>query len=215
VSKADSERYLGIIEERCESGQTGSHWLLKSFSRLSKETTKDEALMEIAAATIKNQEQNIPAHKWPLAELTAIDNWNPHSLIVEEFMTTDIFTVQPDDIIELAAEMMDFRKIRFIPVEDSAGKIVGLITSRMLLRYYSQNSGPSKESVLVKEVMLENPMTVSPDMNIVDALEILREKRVGSLPVTKNEKLIGMITEANFLRITNSLITRMKTKRSD
>jgi len=215
VSKEDSEKYLGIIKERCETGQTGSYWLLKSFSSLTKETTKDEALIEIAAATIRNQEENIPAHLWPMAELTTIDNWNPRSLIVEEFMTTDIFTVQKDDIIELAAEMMDFRKIRFIPVEDKEGKIVGLITSRMLLRYYSQNPKESKENVLVKDVMIENPLTVSPSMNIVDALEILREKGIGSLPVTKNDKLIGIITEQNFLRITNSLITRMKSKRSE
>jgi len=215
VSKDESEKYLNIIKDRCSSGQTGSHWLLKSFSSLTKQTTKDEALIEITAATIKNQKENIPAHLWPLVELSAIDNWDPRSLIVEEFMTTDLFTVQKDDILELAAEMMDFRKIRFIPVEDTQGKLVGLLTARKLLRYYSQNANQSKENVLVKEVMLEDPMTISPDMNIVEALEILRNNGIGSLPVTKDEKLIGIITEQNFLRITNSLITRMKAKKSE
>lgn len=215
VSTADIDKYLDIIEERCSSGQTGSHWFLKSFARLTKETTKDEALVEIAAATIKHQEENIPAHEWPLAELTPIDNWDPRTLLVEEFMTTDIFTVQKDDIIELAAEMMDFKKIRFLPVEDEQGNLVGLLSSRMLLRYYSQNVLTNKENILVKDVMIEKPISIRPEMNVLEALGILRDKKIGSLPVIKNEKLIGIITEQNFLRITNSLITRMKSKRSE
>ena len=52
-----------------------------------------------------------------------------------EFMTTDRFTVQKEDSLEMVAEIMDWRKIRCIPVEDSKGKLVGLITARLLLRH--------------------------------------------------------------------------------
>ena len=73
-------------------------------------------------------------------------------------MSTDLFTVKPDDLIDLAASVMDWRHIRHVPVEDEAGRLVGLVTHRGVLRMMSSG----KRANTVREVMVANPVTVSP-----------------------------------------------------
>ena len=71
-----------------------------------------------------------------------LQHWEPSKLLVEEFMTTDLFTAQKDDILEFIANLIEWRKIRYVPVEDDKNQLVGLVTMRMLLREYSKNINP-------------------------------------------------------------------------
>ncbi|MCB0618173.1 MAG: CBS domain-containing protein, partial [Saprospiraceae bacterium] len=65
-----------------------------------------------------------------------------------------------------------------------------LITSRLLLRYFTRkNSLNGKELGTVKDIMIANPITVSPKATIVEALHIMRENKIGCLPVVKDEEL--------------------------
>ena len=57
--------------------------------------------------------------------------------------------------------------------------------------------------------MIDEPITISPEATIVDAMNIMEKEKIGCLPVVKNHKLIGIITEQNFLHITRRLITRL------
>ncbi|HHJ50178.1 MAG TPA: CBS domain-containing protein [Phaeodactylibacter sp.] len=107
---------------------------------------------------------------------------------------------------------MDWRKIRYLPVEDSKGHLAGLITSRLLLRYFSKNGAlkKKKKNCYVKDIMIEDPITILPEQSVVEAMDIMRDKKIGCLPVvTKAGELVGIITEMNFLRITGRLIDRM------
>ncbi|HQN57049.1 MAG TPA: CBS domain-containing protein, partial [Saprospiraceae bacterium] len=135
----------------------------------------------------------------------------PGTLKVEEFMETDLFTVQKDDIVELVAEMMDWRKIRYMPVEDKKGNLIGLVTSRLLLRHFSNRKVDKKKDVIiVNDIMIKDPITISPDATVLDALEVMRNKQIGCLPVVDKNELVGIITETDFLRITGRLIDRME-----
>lgn len=126
-------------------------------------------------------------------------------------METDLFTVQKDDIIELVAELMEWRKVRYMPVEDSKGKLSGLITSRILMRYYAERGRfNGKESYLVKDIMRHDPITIAPNATIVEAMHLMRDKKLGCLPVVKDGELIGMITEMDFLRVSGRLIERLE-----
>jgi len=210
VDPADIEKYLGIIEARAQMHMNGARWQLRAFTHLKKEVTTDEALTVLTAAIIKNQEQETPVHTWNMPELQDLEAYRPHHLRVEEFMATDLFTAQKNDLIEFAAETMDWRKIRYMPVEDQKGKLVGLITSRLLLRYFSRKDGqPDDQVTLVKDIMIENPITIDPDATILDALRLMRTHKIGSLPVVKNGELVGIITEMDFLRISARLIERI------
>jgi len=125
-------------------------------------------------------------------------------------MATDLFTVQKDDIVELVAEMMDWRKIRYTPVEDTKGKLVGLVTSRLILRHFLRNSKLNSKANKVSDIMIKNPITISPDTTIVKAMEKMRVHKIGCLPVVKGKELIGIITEMDFLRISGRLIQRLE-----
>ncbi len=211
VKEADIERYLGIIEERAKHNMNGARWQLRAYTKLAKEVARDEALCVLTSSIVKNQQKNEPAHNWKLPEAKDMLDYKPAKLMVDEFMETDLFTVQKDDLIELVAELVDWRKIRYMPVENSKGKLVGLVTSRLLLRYFTQQHKLNGKSAhCVKDIMIENPMTIMPNATIVQALKTMRSHKIGCLPVVQNDELIGIITEMDFLRISGRLIERLE-----
>lgn len=211
VKAADINRYMDIIEARAKEHKTGARWALRSFTALKKQVTNDEAVTAVTAAIVKNQAQNKPIHTWNEATTADLVDWRPSSLKVEEFMSTDLFTVQKDDLIEIVAEIMDWRRIRYMPVENGKGELVGLISSRLLLRHFArQNALTDNNITSVKDIMIEKPVTVTPETPIMDAMHKMQEHRVGCLPVVKGKELVGVITEMDFLRITSRLMERLE-----
>lgn len=212
VSSEDITKYTDILKERAESGKTGSYWMLESYSKLKKNNNKEEVLAAITAATIKNQKTMKPVHKWDLAKLEDNENWKPSAILVEEFMTQKLFTVQKDDIIELVSEMMDWKKIRYVVVEDVKGKLVGLVTSRTVLRAYmkSQHQKTALPKT-VNDIMIKDPLTILATAKLTEAMELMTEHQIGCLPVVDNDNhLIGVVTEENFLEISRRLVNRLK-----
>ena len=211
VNSNDITKYLDILKERIETGKTGSNWMLKSYGKLIKQTNKEEVLAAITASSIKNQKTMVPAHKWELADLKDNENWKPSEIRVEEFMTTKIFTIQKDDIIELVSEMMDWNKIRYVVVEDSKGKLVGLVTSRLVLRaYMKQQHQKIALPKSVKDIMIVKPMTIDPNAKLTEAMQMMIDHQYGCLPVVdKDNQLLGVLTEENFLEISRSLVKKL------
>ena len=213
IDAADIDRYLGIIHDRAEAHMTGARWQLRAFTRLVKTVTADEALTTMTAAIVKNQWAEKLAHTWELPDADALETYMPSKLKVEEFMETDLFTAQQDDIIELVAQLMDWRKFRYMPVEDAKGKLEGLITSRLLLRHFTANTPTTKKKTqfTVKDIMIKEPITILPDATLTDALKLMRDRQIGCLPVVNvSNELVGIITEMDFLRITGRLIDRVE-----
>ncbi|MBR9998692.1 MAG: CBS domain-containing protein, partial [Cyclobacteriaceae bacterium] len=213
IVPGDIERYLTIIEERNENRQNGSTWILNSFSKLAKEASREEISIALTSAMVSNQKKEIPVHRWPLAGMKDIANWVPSNLIVEEFMDTDLFTVHKDDIIQLVADMMDWQKLRYVLVEDGKGQLTGLVSSSNLLRYFRHRIESSDNNpTIVKDIMVKDPMTIGPEASITKAMEIMKNNRIGCLPVIKNSKLVGVITERNFRHIAASLLSILVNK---
>lgn len=211
VNQDDITRYMDVIKGRAEKHMTGARWQLRAFTSFIKHVTRDEAMVVLTQSIIKNQEQEIPIHKWKAPRLQDLEEYRPGALKVEEFMETDLFTVQKDDIVELVAEMMDWRKIRYMPVEDKKGNIVGLVTSRLLLRHFSNRKITNNNDIVtVGDVMITEPEVISPDATIAEALELMRTKKIGCLPVVYKHELVGVITEMDFLRISSRLIDRIE-----
>ncbi len=214
IDQVDRNTYLGIIRDRVETTNTGSRWMLQSFNKLAKQgLPRDEIVTSITSSMYTYQHQGKPVHEWELACSESFD-YQPTALLVEEFMQTDLITVQEDDIIDLAVTLMDWRKIRHVAVEDHKGLLVGLITMRMLVRYMATAFQHQKEDVAlsVKEFMIPSPVTIAPEDTIIRAMELMQAHQVGCLPVLKNGSLVGMITEAEFLNITGNLVRRLAKK---
>ena len=120
-----------------------------------------------------------------------------------------------DNIPELVADIMNWQGIKYLPVEDVKGRLTGLISYKILLNYYSKKSKEKKsKDVAVKELMESDPMVVKPEATVVDALRLMKRNKVDCLPVVKNKKLIGVITEGNFLNITTTILNNIAKKES-
>ena len=204
INAEDIRQYLGIIKERVKAQKTGAQWILDSFSKLKKEGSQDEALLAITAGMANRQKKGIPVHKWKLAQLKESGNWLNNLWRVEQIMTTDLFTVQTEDLANLAIKIMEWKQVRHIPVENEKGNLVGLITAGSLLKYYNafaENSLLSAEAVMIKD-----PIFVSPETSTLEAITIMRKNNIGCLPVVKNDKLIGIITEHDYMKIAARLL---------
>jgi len=216
VDKEDIDRYLSVIEERNECRQNGSTWILNSFSKLAKEASREEISIALTSAMVKNQKKEIPIHQWPLADIKDMSNWVPTNLIVEEFMDTDLFTVHKDDIIELVADMMDWQKLRYVLVEDGKGKLNGLVSSGLLLRHFRHRSELKDDKPInVEDIMVKDPLTIGPEASITKVMEIMKNNRIGCLPVIKKSKLVGVITEKNFRHIAATLLNILINKEQE
>ncbi len=215
IKPEDIDRYLGVIEERNINRMNGSTWLLESHAQLMKETSREEVSVAITASMIKNQKKGLPIHQWEMASLNSIDSWDPKSMLVEEFMTTDIFTVHPNDLPELVGDIMDWRKLKYIPVEDEKGNLRGLVNFQILLNYFSHRyNSKTFPTKTVKDIMIKDPITVSPNDTVIEALKTMKKNKIDCMPVIKKDKLIGIISEGDFLNITANLFTFFSNKKS-
>jgi len=205
VASEDIDRYLGVIEERARSGQTGARWMMKSLSAIGSPASKDATQRRLTSEILANQKQGQPVHRWPVLEKLDSDEWETGYRTVGQFMSTDLFTVSPDDLIDLAASVMDWRHIRHVPVEDQDGRLVGLITHRGLLRMMLNSANSNTKLTTVREIMVSDPVTVSPSTSSLEAMEIMRNNRVGCLPVVDGDQLVGIITSYDFLEATAKL----------
>ncbi len=214
VSSKDANRYLGIIQERVKKKTNGAIWMLNSYENLLKNNvSKDETLSVLTKSIMINQKTNEPVHKWKKADLVDLEEYKPLELKVSEFMQTDLLTVDKGDILELVGELMDWRRIRFVPVEDKLGNLKGIITSRLLTRKLLKLiREPDDKAVVVEDIMIKDPKVIDPGASIMDALKVMRKNKIGCLPVVKRKKLVGVITETDFLNIANSLLERLHSK---
>lgn len=206
VSDHDIDTNLGIIEERAKKHMTGARWQLRAYTKLLEQTNRTEALTVLTASMLKQQKKNLPVHKWKMPELKDLRDYKPQQLLVGDFMTTDLMTAQKDDIIDFVAEMMQWKKIRYTPVEDSQGKLVGLITSRLLLQYFTEKKKLPKT---VKTIMIKKPITAAPSTTIMEAMALMRTNKIGCLPVVQDNELVGIFTEMDFLGISSRLMERL------
>jgi CBS domain-containing protein/gamma-glutamyl:cysteine ligase YbdK (ATP-grasp superfamily) len=205
IADADIERYLGILEERVAREKTGARWMLDSLAAMDKRAKRNVRMRSLTAAMKTNQETGAPLHEWALAEIPQKSDWIDNYKTVEQFMSTDLFTVRPEDVIDLAANLMHWRHIRHVPVEDDEGKLVGIISHRDLLELFALGKTGEKQEIVVREIMKPNPITITPETPALEALMLMREKNIGCLPVIRHEKLVGLITAYDFLTVSVKL----------
>ncbi len=206
IDNNDIDRYLGTLEERVCQEKTGSRWILNSLANMDKLAKTNVCMRALTAQMIKNQETDLPVHEWELAMVEGEKtDWIDNYRTVERFMSKDLFTVRPEDIIDFAASMMNWRHIRHVPVEDDSGNLVGIVSSRELLEIVSRDRLGAKEEIVVRDIMKTDVRTIPPETSSLDALKIMRENDIGCLPVIKDGKLIGIITAYDFLTVSTKL----------
>lgn len=207
INSTDIDKYLKIIEGRATSHMNGARWNLRAYTNLMKETSRDEALTVLTSAILENQRNELPGHLWGLPQIDDLQHYRPNALLVEEFMKTDLFTVQEEDIIEFVTDLMKWRNIRHIPVEDHHGKLIGLITADQVMEYH-RSKDPNKEQLTVADIMIKDPVSIPPMETIKSAMKLMRSKNIGCLPVVNHGELAGIITEQDILMISSRMMER-------
>jgi CBS domain-containing protein len=207
IVQSDSDRYLEVIAERVATGQTGSQWMLRSLAEMHDGETRDSRLTALTAATVIRQWEDKPVHQWSIARLEEGRAKTLHDLRIEEFMTTDLFTVHADEPLALVVRLMDWKHIRHIPVENEQGKLVGLVSWLEIVRQHERlHDQHAPEPVAVSTVMQEAPVSVSPEISVSNAISLMRKERLDCLLVIKEEHLVGIVTEHDILNITARLL---------
>lgn len=207
ISSSDIDRYLGIIQKRVETQQTGAQWQLDSLARMKDVGSRAERLGAVTRGMVERQKQGDPVHEWSLATLE--EGYTPTGMKdtnVEDYMTTELFTVHEEESIEFVARLMDWQRIRHVLVEDEQHRLVGLISHRTLLRHMAERTEVPEGGVPVRDIMVKEPISVSPDLPTLEAVEMMREHQIGALPVVREDRLVGIITERDFIQIAGNLL---------
>jgi acetoin utilization protein AcuB len=125
---------------------------------------------------------------------------------VVDVMSKDPLVVTPSETIAQADELMTENKIRQLPVVNER-ELVGIITDRDIRSFLSGSllSPPeAREKALhtqITEVMTTDPLTLSPDDNLQDAVELLINEKIGGIPVVDEaEGIVGIVTYVDVLR---------------
>ncbi|MEM9373245.1 MAG: glutamate-cysteine ligase family protein [Planctomycetota bacterium] len=215
IDAADIGHYLGVIHDRVDSGQNGAKWMLDSVAHMRGQGTRAERLATLTAATSTRQRSGAPVHEWPIAELHEAGTWELHYTRVGQYMTTDLFTVRPDELIDLAASIMDWERVRHVPVEDDQHRLVGLVSYRCLLRLIADPQRRMAGEICVSDIMNPDPLTVTPDTPTLEAIELMRAHSASCLPVLSGGKLVGLVSEHDYMRIAGRLLEEQLRAGSD
>lgn len=133
---------------------------------------------------------------------------------VRDLMKTDVVTLRKTDTLQIADTFMRQGLIRHLPIVDADKKLIGLVAQADLFKA-SASAVPSVtrapkqrrlEQLTVRDVMTTNLITITPDAEIVEAVDLLASGRLGCLPVVENSRLVGILTETDCLRYLSDLL---------
>jgi CBS domain-containing protein len=207
LDQENIDLYLGVIEERVRSRRTGAQWQLQSMAELADQGPLSERLSAITAATLARQRDGEPVAKWDLARLEEGAGWKQSYSTVEHCMDTDIVTVNEHEPVDLVANLMVWKNIRHVMVEDDTNRLVGLVSQRKLLGLVGTYHPEERDDPMpVSDIMQRDPVTVAPESPTVDAIALMRSNGWACLPVVKDDHLVGVLTESQLMRIAGELL---------
>ncbi|WP_347862553.1 acetoin utilization AcuB family protein [Salimicrobium sp. PL1-032A] len=124
-------------------------------------------------------------------------------MIIEEMMKKDIHTLTEEDTIEEALKILNAHHIRHIPIVDKEYKVIGIVSDRDVRdaspSVFEQDSGLTQLSNKLGSIMTSPVITVHPLDFVEEVATIFYEHEIACVPVTSNEKLVGIITEKDLL----------------
>ena len=201
VDRKDIDYYLGIIEKRVDNHQTGSVWITNSYRKLRKKMTKNIANATLTSCMYKKQISGKPVHSWKLASEKKCISLDVNISKLEKFMTTEVFVVNENDLIDLVIKIMKWKNIHHIPVVNNENKITGLITRKNL-----DKSDYVKDNLhIARDIMVRNIITVNSDTSIEEANIIMVRNKIGCLPILEFGELIGILTKNDIQKLLNNL----------
>lgn len=198
VDAADIDRLLGVIENRIYRHLNGAQWMMKNFSELLIGSTPSEASISLTKGMFENEQTEQPVHLWEDVDPEKRDTYKEFKT-VGQIMTTDMFTVNEDELLDLVTNVMDWKRTPYVPVENDDSEQTGVTTYQALLKHFLGNDG--SVDITVKDIMRTDYQEVDSNCTTAEAVDIMARGRTGVLTFTKEKKLIGMVTESDIIQV--------------
>ncbi len=131
-------------------------------------------------------------------------------------MTTNLVTLKDTDAVIRARQIMGNKQVRHVPILNEAGELVGILTQRdvlaatvsVLADVDQQVIDDMESSIPIREIMTTAMTVVHEDTLLREAAENILELKIGCLPVLSNGRLVGILTEADFIKLAIELINK-------
>ena len=131
------------------------------------------------------------------------------TLRVRDVMSREVHTVKRNDELAIADALMKQERVRHLPVLDEDGDVCAVVSQRDLFRgalLRALGFGARAEDLMLKQVAVKEAMSseiqkTAPDTPVADAARLMIERKIGCLPVIENGKLVGIVTETDFVRL--------------
>ena len=132
-------------------------------------------------------------------------------------MSTDLVTVAPQDNLETARDLMRERRIHHLPVVDSREHLVGLVTLTNVLAatdsfLRDSQSQIHPRDIPVADVMVTDVATVDENAGLRQAALFLEKHKIGCLPVVAGDRLLGIITDTDFVGVAINLLEQIESE---
>lgn len=191
IPKKESRSYLQTIERRVRKQQTGSDWILKSMRKLRQKNSVDESILIVTEQMNEYCREGIPVHEWDLPKRRILKRIPNRYERVDSVMSGTVMTVRDDDLLDFARSLMDWYGFDHLPVESVHGQIRGVITAKDLDNF---DESSLDEPALVRDCMTTDVLTIAPERSLEKAEKVMLAAEIGSLPVVRDDRIIGIIT---------------------
>lgn len=139
-------------------------------------------------------------------------------MLVSDLMTTKIFALRETDTVHDAKKLMAERRIRHVPVVDDDGRFKGLVTQRDILsagvsRLVDLDDQTAQELDLglnLGGIMNTKVLVISPQASVREAAGLLMGNKIGCLPVLEGDKLAGILTESDYMKLVVELLDALE-----
>ncbi len=133
-------------------------------------------------------------------------------LKVEDIMTTDVITVDPDTTIDRIVDIMLEKKIGSVVVVGPKKNVLGIVTERDLISKVLADRKDPRE-VKAKEIMSVPVVTIEPDAPVGEAVRVMHSRSIGHLPVVKNGRVIGIVAEGDVILMAPEFLELLRIRR--
>jgi CBS domain-containing protein len=125
---------------------------------------------------------------------------------VQDIMTRNPHTLEADDVLDLADDLMTMARIRHIPILER-GKLIGIVSQRDLffsalvqaLGLEQREQKDLMKTIRAREIMIRPVLTISSGASVKEAARLMADNKIGCLPVVEDEKFVGIVTETDIL----------------
>ncbi len=139
-------------------------------------------------------------------------------IAVRELMSTELLILKDTDSVSKVRHLMAEKHVRHIPIVNEANEFVGLVSQRDVLAstvsILADMDGEEIEAlesaIPIREVMSTNMVAVDENTDLTEAAQFLLEHKIGCLPVLSHSKLVGIITESDFLKLVIKLLSKQE-----